>query len=168
LKQYQAIGRRTIKIEALRGMLGIEPQEYDRYNDFKRYVLQAAHREINEKTDISFDYREIKLCRKVNELEFVIAKKTASGTPCRAAAPVSARDKIADRRKKKIDGHIEKLSPDERDRLAAEANEKAQRECPALYRDREVVPEQVVRGYMVEIMAEKIGKGRGKEKNKTT
>ena len=72
LKQYQNIGRRRFTIEELRRLLGIEPHEYARYNDFKRRVILQAQRELKEKTDIYFDFREIKRGRKVVELEFTI------------------------------------------------------------------------------------------------
>lgn len=78
LKQYQAVGKRTITIEKLRGMLGISAKEYRLYGDFKRKVILVAHKEINERTDLSFEFKEIKLGRKVNEIEFTIEiKKTA-------------------------------------------------------------------------------------------
>jgi len=72
LKQYQGIGRRRVTIEELRRLLGIEPHEYAKYNDFKRRVILQAQRELKEKTDIYFDFREIKRGRKVVELEFTI------------------------------------------------------------------------------------------------
>ncbi|MDQ7082241.1 MAG: replication initiation protein [Aquificota bacterium] len=72
LKQYQGIGRRRFTIEELRSILKIQPDEYTRYNDFKRFVILQAQRELKEKTDIYFDFREIKRGRKVVELEFTI------------------------------------------------------------------------------------------------
>lgn len=75
LKQYQPIGKRTIALQRLREMLGIEPKEYRLYGHFKNKVISVAQREINEKTDITFHFKEIKTGRKVAELEFVIEKK---------------------------------------------------------------------------------------------
>ena len=73
LKQYEKIGSRTLSIEALRTMFCIEPQEYKLYGDFKRKVLLQAQKEINvEKTDISFDFTEIKTGRKVTSIKFYI------------------------------------------------------------------------------------------------
>lgn len=46
--------------------------EYQRYNDFKKYVILAAQKEINEKTDIKFDFEEIKKGRKIVEIKFLI------------------------------------------------------------------------------------------------
>jgi len=72
LKQYESVGRRRFTIEELRSLLKIEPNEYTRYNDFKRFVILQAQRELKEKTDIYFDFREIKRGRRVAEIEFTI------------------------------------------------------------------------------------------------
>ena len=72
LKQYQKIGTRRIKIKDLREMLGIKPNEYKRYNDFKRFVLLPAKEELPDKTDIKFDFKEIKTSRKITDIEFNI------------------------------------------------------------------------------------------------
>ncbi len=78
LKQYEGIGKRIISIEALRTMFCIEPYEYSRYNDFKRKVLLQAQKEINlDKTDISFDFEEIKTGRKVTSIKFYIKQNKA-------------------------------------------------------------------------------------------
>ena len=75
LKQYQKIGERVLQLQELREMLGIKKTEYTRYNDFKRYVIQQAHKEINEKTDIRMDYEEIKQGRKVVAIKFYVKPK---------------------------------------------------------------------------------------------
>ena len=72
LKQYESVGRRRFSIDELRQLLGIEPDEYTRYNDFKRRVILQAQKELKEKTDIYFDFREIKRGRRVAEIEFTI------------------------------------------------------------------------------------------------
>jgi plasmid replication initiation protein len=167
LKQYQAIGRRTITISRLREMLGITPKEYTLYGDFKRKVLLVAHKEVNEKTDISFDYRETKLSRKVNELEFTITKKGVPDRSCKAAPAASMKDKAEAREKKRVEEYMEKLTSEERERLTQEAIEKARQECASLYRDRDV-PEPVIRGYMWELAAARVKKqkqGRILQKN---
>ena len=72
LKQYQKVGWRKLTIEEMREMFQLELNEYSRYNDFKRKVIIQAQKEINEKTDISFDYEEIKTSRKVTAIRFII------------------------------------------------------------------------------------------------
>jgi len=67
-KQYEKIGKRRLELEELRQILKIEPDEYKKYNDFKRFVILPAQRELKEKTDIYFDFKEIKSGRKVMSL----------------------------------------------------------------------------------------------------
>lgn len=72
LKQYVKIGKRKFDINTLKRQLGIEKELYDRYYDFKKRVILTAQRELNEKTDISFEFVEKKMGRKVVELQFTI------------------------------------------------------------------------------------------------
>lgn len=72
LKQYKEIGRRTFKLEYLREILGIK-NEYSRYNDFKKRVIIPAFKELPEKTDLRFDFQEIKRGRRIIEIEFHVS-----------------------------------------------------------------------------------------------
>lgn len=72
LKQYEGIKSRILTIEELRQIFKIEPSEYTRYNDFKRKVILQAQKELPLKTDISFDFEEIKTGRKITALKFYI------------------------------------------------------------------------------------------------
>ena len=74
LKQYEKIGERTITINELREYCGIIPKQYSLYADLRINLIMMAQREINTKTDIRFDYFEIKTGRKVTALRFVIDK----------------------------------------------------------------------------------------------
>jgi len=56
LKQFEKAGSRTIKVEDLKGMLGIEVNEYPQYKDFKRRVLDVCQKALAEYTDISYTY----------------------------------------------------------------------------------------------------------------
>ena len=56
LKQYENIGSRILSIEDLRNLLGIGKDEYPRYNDFKKWVLNACQKALLEHTDIKFTY----------------------------------------------------------------------------------------------------------------
>lgn len=76
LKQYESIGKRTIYLQKLRDYCGIIDQEYKKYNDLKKNVLERAKKEINEKTDIIVDYIEIKESRKIVAIEWTIKKIT--------------------------------------------------------------------------------------------
>lgn len=69
LKQYEKIGYRYFEVDELKQILGIE-KSYKLFADFKRYVLEVARKELPEKSDISFEYREKKRAQKVVGLEF--------------------------------------------------------------------------------------------------
>jgi plasmid replication initiation protein len=56
LKQYQTVGYRILKIDELRSLLGTTKNEYPRYNDFKKWVLDACQQALLEYTDIKFTY----------------------------------------------------------------------------------------------------------------
>jgi Initiator Replication protein len=81
LKQYRKIGERVLPIAELREMLGIEAHKYQYINDFRRFVIDIAQREINGKTDIRFDYFELKQGRKITDIRFVIAANTPAPEP---------------------------------------------------------------------------------------
>lgn len=59
-------------IERLRFMLNIEPHEFERYNDFKRFVLEKAYKEINKSSTLKFAYKEVKTGRKITHIVFII------------------------------------------------------------------------------------------------
>lgn len=73
-KQYEKIKERKIDVIQLKEILEIK-DKYKKYNDFKKYVLEIAEREINEKTDIHISFEEIKTSRKVTSIKFLIEKK---------------------------------------------------------------------------------------------
>jgi len=78
LVEYQKIGNRTIKVKDMQDMFQV-PKSLLVYADFKRFVLEVALKEINEKTDLNFSYTPIKLGRKVDRIQFDIKfKKVAS------------------------------------------------------------------------------------------
>lgn len=49
-----------ISVEELKKILGFEKNEYSKYSDFKRRVLEVAKKQINTHTDVSFTYKEEK------------------------------------------------------------------------------------------------------------
>ena len=56
LKQYEKAGERILSVEDLRNLIGIHKDEYPRYNDFKRFVLDVCREALLEYTDIRFEY----------------------------------------------------------------------------------------------------------------
>ena len=70
IKQYLPIGSRKIFIKDLKPILGIDETEYQRYLHFRQRVLEPAYKEINLKTDLSYQWRPIKDVRKIIGIEF--------------------------------------------------------------------------------------------------
>ena len=58
LKQYETIGRREISVLELRELLGIAPNEYDRWDNFRRKVLDSCQDALKESTDICYTYEK--------------------------------------------------------------------------------------------------------------
>ncbi|MBU3574058.1 replication initiation protein [Priestia aryabhattai] len=76
LKQYERLRKRELSLEELRHFLAIEPTKYKQYGHFKSKVLAVAQKEINNKTDIHFEFVEIKTGRKVTSIEFIITSSS--------------------------------------------------------------------------------------------
>ena len=62
------------ELDQLRHLLDCE--NYNRFPDFRRYVLEPSVREINQYTDISIDVKLIKDGRKVKAVEFKMLEKS--------------------------------------------------------------------------------------------
>jgi plasmid replication initiation protein len=75
LKQYERIKKRVMPLSQLKEMLLIGPDEYKVYSALKRRIILPAQNEINSKTDLSFDFEEIKEGRKVSALSFTILNR---------------------------------------------------------------------------------------------
>jgi len=71
LKQYQHSKHRSreIEIDELKMMLGIEGK-YEKFADFRKYVLEVAERQIHEKTTLRFKWKPIKKGRYYRKVEF--------------------------------------------------------------------------------------------------
>lgn len=74
LKQYEEIKERTISLENLRYYLDVLDL-YANYANFKQRILVPSQEELNKKTDISFEFEEIKQGRKVQKIRFIIKGK---------------------------------------------------------------------------------------------
>jgi plasmid replication initiation protein len=79
LAQYKNFGVREIQISDLRSILGIETlSTYKLYGNIKSKILEISKREINNKTDLTISYSEIKKGRKVEAIKFKITQKPES------------------------------------------------------------------------------------------
>lgn len=84
LKQYEGMGKRIIDLEDLRRMVGttVENQdgtitkEYEMYGHFKSRVILPAQKELKAKTDIYFEFKEIRQGHSVSQIEFTILPNT--------------------------------------------------------------------------------------------
>jgi len=56
LKQYEPIGHRIVSIENLKEELGLDKNEYPRFDNFKNRVLESCQEALEESTDIKFTY----------------------------------------------------------------------------------------------------------------
>lgn len=80
LKQYEKIGERIIEVSELRLMLGIQENEYSRWNNFKTKVLDACQVALVENTDLKYEYELIRkgvgkgTGRKITHVKFIIKK----------------------------------------------------------------------------------------------
>lgn len=79
LKQYETIGWRYFVLDELKETLGITPDEYRLYSNFKLKILQPVKKEFDLKyttreLDFTFEYEEKKEGRKVIGLKFEILK----------------------------------------------------------------------------------------------
>jgi plasmid replication initiation protein len=65
--QWRGTGGHTYSIGELKEMLGLkdpkgkQPEQYKQIGEFKKYVLDIAKKQINENTDIVFDYELLKI-----------------------------------------------------------------------------------------------------------
>jgi plasmid replication initiation protein len=80
LKQVQAIGKREIKLDALRKMLQLE-DSYPVYSMLILRVIDPAVEQINTHTDFKVEYKPIKQSRKIIALAFTIKSKNKASKP---------------------------------------------------------------------------------------
>ena len=76
LKQYQDIGKRTLSIKEIKEHCGVEDR-LKTYPNFEKKLILIAQREINEKSDLHFDFERIKHSRKIVAIKFIISKNKA-------------------------------------------------------------------------------------------
>ena len=74
LKQYEFIEKRKISLEELKTFLGIEPNEYPVWSDFKKRVLDSCQKALTEHTDITFTYEPVRTGHKFTAVTFFIKR----------------------------------------------------------------------------------------------
>jgi len=71
LKQYEFRKSKNFEIDEFRFILNIW-DKYSKYTDFRKRVLLSSQKELLEKTDIAFEFEEIRESRRVVRLDFKI------------------------------------------------------------------------------------------------
>ena len=76
IKSYAYQKNKTFEINELKHLLMVDNvKSYERYPDFRRFVLEPAQKEINKLTDLNMLYEPITKGRKVVKIKFVIQHK---------------------------------------------------------------------------------------------
>lgn len=76
MKSYAFQNSKVYDIDELKHLLMVDDvKSYERYPDFRRYVLEVAQREINELSDINISFEPITKGRKVVKVKFRIEQK---------------------------------------------------------------------------------------------
>lgn len=70
-----------IEVDELRRLLGVEPDEYPRMTDFKRWALDVAIKQVNEHSDIVAEYEQHKRGRTITGFTFAFKPKAAGRDP---------------------------------------------------------------------------------------
>ncbi|BCG66093.1 MAG: plasmid replication initiator RepB (plasmid) [Methyloprofundus sp.] len=76
LKQYERLQVREIELLELRQILGIRVEQYEKYANFKKNILQTTQKELEAKADLYFEFEEVKYGRGVGAIIFYIHRKT--------------------------------------------------------------------------------------------
>ena len=85
LKQYERLKEREIDLQYLRSILGLRDDQYKRYNDFKKDILESTKMELESKSDLYFEFNEIKYGRKVSAINFrIFTKKLIESEFCQS------------------------------------------------------------------------------------
>jgi len=95
LKQYERLQERTLTMEDLRHKLGAT-SIYPAYGNFKQRVILPSQKQINKKSDISFEFQEIKQGRAVKEIKFFIKTKDSIIQPLPIPISHSSQNAVLD------------------------------------------------------------------------
>ena len=72
VQKGRASSFRDLSLNDLRGYLGVASGKYPKFFDFRRYVLEKAQVELEDKTDLSFDFEPVRKGRKISSIRFII------------------------------------------------------------------------------------------------
>ena len=80
LIQYRGTGKLNISLNDLRLRLGVDDDEYYQMSMFKKRVLDLAITQINEHTDITVKYDQVKTGRQITGFTFTFKQKASKAT----------------------------------------------------------------------------------------
>jgi hypothetical protein len=80
LMQWGSVGKREIELEWLKQVLMVD-KNYERLDNFKKWVIDVALSQINEHSDLGASYAQRKTGRNVTHLIFTFAPKEAAPPP---------------------------------------------------------------------------------------
>ncbi len=80
LIQYRTVGKVEINLSDLRLKLGINESEYPRMDNFKNRVLDVGIQQINEHSDITVKYNQVKTGRQITGFIFIFKQKPSKAT----------------------------------------------------------------------------------------
>ena len=72
LKEFEFRKNRVFELDKFRFLLNISKDKYKNFPDFKKRILLSSQKELVEKTDIKFEFQEIRESRKVKKINFTI------------------------------------------------------------------------------------------------
>ena len=81
LKSWDDKKEILVKLSELHEMLDTPPSFRKDFYEFKRRVLDKAHKDINEKTSLGFEFEAIKTGRAVSEIKFKFVKRRKIPAP---------------------------------------------------------------------------------------
>ena len=80
LIQYRTVGKIEISLNDLRLKLGIADGKYPTMNNFKARVLDVGIQQINEHSDITVKYEQVKTGRNITDFKFSFKQKPSKAT----------------------------------------------------------------------------------------
>ena len=70
IMQYKAIGKRTVSVEQLRFMFGVDEKSYRIWSNFESRILKHACDNVNKHTNLGIKYKKIKKGKSIVSVEF--------------------------------------------------------------------------------------------------
>lgn len=72
MKKWQHLGKWECPVEELKPRIGAVAKSHSAYGNFKSKALLPAIEEVNKKTDLHISFKELKIGRKIERIEFTI------------------------------------------------------------------------------------------------